>query len=360
MSGPTIALLVVGWIAGWLLAGRARTLAPAAAPGTPVNITVVVPARDEARRLPELLACLGELDRAPAEVLVIDDDSSDATADLARAAGARVIPASPPPGWTGKAWACQRGAEEATGDVLVFLDADTAPAPGAVDALAAAAAGGALVSAHPRHRVERAYEHLSAGPAVISTLGAGLGGPARYRWWRRPIAFGPAVAVRRDVYERIGGHASVRGEVAEDLALARVADRAGVPVHALLAGPLLRYRMYPEGLGSLVEGWSKNLAVGAGATPPLRLAATVAWVAAALQAAISLAGTSGWPALVAYVAFVAQFGVVARRVGRFGPVTTVAYPLVLIGFIALFLRSSVLVAARRSVPWRGRQVAVRT
>lgn len=363
VSTTTVALLLIGWSAGWMLAGRRHGLAAPAAGGRAPTVSVVVPARDEEARIPPLLAELRVLDPAPLEVLVVDDGSTDATAALAAAAGARVVGAEPPPGWTGKAWACQRGAAEASGEVLVFLDADTVPAPGAIDGLAAAALGGELVSAHPRHRVEHLYEHLSAGPAVIATLGAGLGGPPAHRWWRRPIAFGPAIAVRRDVYDRIGGHRAVRHEVAEDLALARVAADAGVPVRAVLAGDLISYRMYPEGVGSLVEGWSKNLATGAGTTPPVRLAATVAWVAAALQAAASAVGAvlgGGAPtAVAAYLLFVAQFHVLARRVGRFGWATSAAYPLVLAGFVGLFARSTFLTLRRGTVPWRGRQVAVR-
>ena len=358
-----MALLVAGWLAGWALAGRRHQLV-AGRGDAGARVSVIVPARDEEARLPDLLTALRALDPPPHEVLVVDDGSTDATAELATAAGARVIRVDPPAGWTGKAWACHRGAAEATGEILVFLDADTVPGAGTVQTLALAATGGELVSAHPAHRVEHAYERLSAGPAVISVLGAGTGGPPRHLWWRRPIAFGPAVAVRRDVYQRIGGHAAVRAEVAEDLALARVAAAAGVPVRALLGGDLISYRMYPEGLGSLVEGWSKNLATGAGVTPPLRLAATVIWVAAALQAAISTVGAIAWgaavPAIAAYLAFVVQFGVVARRLGRFGTATALAYPVVLAGFVALFARSTFLTLRGGTVPWRGRQVAVRT
>jgi 4,4'-diaponeurosporenoate glycosyltransferase len=364
VSIGTVALLVAGWCAGWLLAGRRHGLRAPVAGGPAPTVSVVVPARDEEARLPDLLQALRALDPRPHEVLVVDDGSTDATAELATAAGARAIRVDPPAGWTGKAWACHRGAAEATGEILVFLDADTVPGAGTVQALALAAAGGELVSAHPAHRVQHAYERLSAGPAVISVLGAGTGGAPRHLWWRRPIAFGPAVAVRREVYQRIGGHAAVRAEVAEDLALARVAAAADVPVRALLGGDLISYRMYPEGLGSLVEGWSKNLATGAGATPPLRLAATVVWVTAALQAAISAVGelvaTGFGPAVAGYLLFVGQFDVLARRVGRLGRATSVAYPVVLAGFVALFARSTYLTLRGGTVPWRGRQVAVRT
>ncbi|MEW1952783.1 glycosyltransferase [Terrabacter sp. NPDC080008] len=370
MGTASLALLIVGWLLGWLLGwalgwglAGSRPVLPTADSAVPARlpaprVSVVIPARNEVGRLPELLRCLAELDPAPGEVVVVDDESTDGTASLARAAGVRVIPSSPPPGWTGKAAACQRGADDSTGDVLVFLDADTAPAPGAVAALAAAARGGELVSAHPRHRVERPYEYLSMGPAVVTVLAGGLGASPRWRWWRKPIAFGPAIAVRRDAYERFGGHASVRGDLVEDLALARAADRAGVPVRALLAGEQISYRMYPEGPRSLLHGWGRNLARGAGATPLPRLAATVVWVVAALHAGLVLAVDPRLLSLLCYAGFAVQFGAVARCVGRFRPVAAALHPLALGAFVVLFCWSLVLVVHRRSVPWRGRRVEV--
>lgn len=364
MSFATPVLLVVGLLLGPLLAGRRRLL-PEARPAEALvaATSVVVPARDEAVRLPRLLEALAAADPAPLEVIVVDDGSTDATADLARRAGARVLTVEPPVGWTGKAWACQQGADAAVGDLVVFLDADTEPAPSFLAAVVADAADGALVSVQPHHRVERAYERLSAGPALVTLLGAGTGVAGPRRWWRRPIAFGPAVAIRRSAYDRLGGHAAVRGAVAEDLALAAAADRSGITVRSHLGGPLLGYRMYPEGVARLVEGWSKNLATGAGSTPPLRLAACVAWVAAALQAAWLVVVADGSDLLVAgaaYGLFAGQVAVVLRRVGRFGWLTSAVYVVPLIAFIALFARSLVLTARGAPVWWRGRQVAVRS
>lgn len=378
-------VLTGGWLLGWALLGRrhrldemassARRTAGAEGGGgassldgsTSVSdstsgsdVSVVIPARNEAERLPRLLAALAEADPAPTEVIVVDDGSTDATAHIARTAGARVIHVDPPDGWTGKAWACHSGAAVATGDVLVFFDADTEPAPEAVGLLAASARDGAFASVQPTHRVESWYERISAGPAMITALGAGIGPTPRGRFWRRPMAFGPAIAVRSDVYRRIGGHAAVRTEVAEDLALAREADAAGVPVRSALGEEHIRYRMYPEGIASLLEGWSKNLALGAGATPLLRLAAVVVWIAAALRAPMVLLSDPGLLPLAAFAAFVAQVGLVLHRIGRFGPATAVAYPLVLLAFVSLFVRSTALTARGRPVPWRGRLVRVRT
>ena len=359
MKRSAAALLGAGWVLGWLLAGPRRLLRSVAVPAALPSVSVIVPARDEQSRLPRLLAALAAARPAPDEVIVVDDGSSDDTAGIARRAGATVLTVAPPEGWSGKAWACHQGAMAATGDVLVFLDADTEPSPDAVALLAAAAEGGELVSVQPRHRVERPYEAVSIGPGLVTLLGAGTGGPPRWRWWRRPMAFGPAIAVRRDRYERFGGHGAAPARVAEDLALARAADRAGVAVRSYLGGDRLGYRMYPEGPGQLVEGWSKHLATGAGEVPPVRLVATVAWVAAVLRAAALAVADPGPATGLASVAFAVQFGVLARRLGRFGWVAPALHPLHLVAFLSLFARSVLLALVRGEAPWRGRQVPVR-
>ena len=363
MSTPLVVWLAAAWAAGWLVARRMRPLPPTTG-AAPATVSVVVPVRDEEERLPRLLACLAADPARHHQLVVVDDGSTDRTVEVARAGGAEVVHADPPPGWTGKSWACWTGAGVATGDVLVFLDADVEPAPGAVDALASAAGEhGGLVSVQPWHRLERAYERLSAHVNLVAVLGAGTGtsAPTGRSWWRAPAAFGPAMAVRRRDYLAMGGHGAVRGDVAEDLALARIAAAHGLPVSTWTGGTAFRFRMYPGGVRQLVEGWSKNLATGAVATPPLRLVALVAWITASLQAAW-LGGTAlvplSWAGLLAYAAFAVQAAVLLRRVGGFGLVTALAFPVPLLAFLALFVRSAVLTAVRRQVGWRGRTIPV--
>jgi 4,4'-diaponeurosporenoate glycosyltransferase len=362
VSGATAAVLAAGWILGWALAGRRHTLSGAAAPAG-ARVSVIVPARNEAGRLPRLLDSLAA-DLQPYEVLVVDDGSTDGTAAVARAAGVTVVRAERPVGWSGKAYACWAGAQAATGDLLVFLDADVEPAHGAVAALAAAAeSSGGLVSAHPVHRVGRPYELLSAGPGLVALLGAGTGDRPARRWWRRPMAFGPAMAIPAGAYRHVGGHRVVRGEIVDDVALAAAADRAGVPVRSLLGGPHFTYRMYPDGLAPLVQGWTKNLASGGASTPPLRLVAVAVWVTASLLVGPAVGGTiaagaSTVPAASAYLLFAAQFHVLARRVGRFG-VASLVFPLLMGMFVVLFTWSAALTFGRRQVRWRGRVLEVR-
>ena len=125
--------LVVRWLLGWALALRLPDL-PAGTPTRRQAVTVLIPARNEERTLPHLLAALARQQLQPEEVLVIDDHSSDSTAALVqRFAATSALPirvVQPPPlpdGWCGKTWALHHGVQATTTELLVFLDADTAP-----------------------------------------------------------------------------------------------------------------------------------------------------------------------------------------------------------------------------------------
>ncbi|MBK9922452.1 MAG: glycosyltransferase [Elusimicrobia bacterium] len=125
------------WLAGFWMLWRLAALPKGDAA---VDFSVIIPARDEARRLPALLESLQNQSLRPLEILVVDDHSTDGTTDVARRVGARVIASAPlPAGWRGKTWACQQGAREARGPWLLFLDADLRLLPGALARIAAAA-----------------------------------------------------------------------------------------------------------------------------------------------------------------------------------------------------------------------------
>jgi len=369
--------VLAGWLAGWWLGWRAPGLPPEPGPavgpdGSPdggPRVSVIIPARDEAHRLPALLAGLRAQNRPPDELIVVDDDSTDATASLASAAGAVVVHSGgPPPGWAGKPWACWQGARAATGEVLVFLDADTEPAPTFLARLLALhERRGGLVSVQPYHRMVRRTERLAAVFNVVSFVGVGAGIP----WRRRKIvgANGACLACHTDEYHRCGGHEAVRSAVVEDLALAEHFTDAGLPVTVLAGRDALAYRMYPEGLGRLIEGFGKNLASGANALPPTRMFLVVAWITALLAAggegvqavlgSVTGNGWPGWSAVAVYGAFAAQLGVLLHRLGNFGVTPALLHPVPAWFFVLVFSWSLVL-AARGEVRWKGRSVPIRT
>ncbi|HUF85209.1 MAG TPA: glycosyltransferase family 2 protein [Acidimicrobiia bacterium] len=360
------ALLAVTWVIGWLLFFRLPSL-PAAGPARERRVSVVIPARDEAAALPHLLAALDRQTTPAAEVVVVDDHSADDTGAVAFTAGAQVLPSPPlPEGWTGKASACWYGAHQTTGDVLVFLDADTEPAPGLLVRLVAELERRrGLVSVAPYHRMARAYERLSALFHAIAVMGIGAASA-------RPGAsvtgaFGPCLACTRADYTRIGGHEVVRSAVADDIALARVFRDAGLPVHVVAGREAIRYRLYPNGVRQLADGWSKNFAAGAGSTPIVRFLLVMAWVIglgtaaqvpfrAALTALAdwSYPGLLGW---VAYAAFAAQLGIMLRPLGNYSWAAPL-FPVPLAAWFVIFFRSIVWMV-RGTVRWKGRVVPVR-
>lgn len=236
-------------------------LRPSAVLPTPApTLAVIVPARNEAATLPRLLPSLLRQDYPSFEVLVVDDGSDDGTAAVAEAHGVRVISAGPlPSGWTGKPHACATGAAATHGEWLLFCDADTQHMPhGLRSAMAYVLENGAeSLSVFPRQLCETfweqlllpyAYQHFFAGVAS-----AAVNDPQR----PQSLLNGQYLLIRRDTYERVGGHAAVRGSVVEDVALGRVLKRASVRHQVARGEAIVQVRMY-TGLGAIVAGFAKN------------------------------------------------------------------------------------------------------
>jgi 4,4'-diaponeurosporenoate glycosyltransferase len=342
---------LTGWLSGWLLLWRMRPLdglSPGAMPRPAV--AVVVPARDEALSLPGLLGPLVAACHADDEVLVVDDHSSDGTAAVATAAGARVLAAPDlAAGWLGKPAACAAGAAATSAPVLVFVDADVRPPPDLLDrvAVAVAAAPNALVSVQPHHVTERVYEQASLLPGVIALMGVGRFAVVAGGGDRRPIAFGPVLAVRRDVYDASGGHAhpDVRGAVLEDVALARRIGRSEV----FTGRPDISFRMHPGGWREMVRGWTRSMVLGAAVGPWWAVLGVAAWVT-------SLAGGL-FATLLAYPLSAVQVWVLGRRAGTFRWWAPLVYPVLVVAFVVMVVRAMVLRVVGRGIVWKGRDVA---
>jgi dolichol-phosphate mannosyltransferase len=248
-------------VAARLARGRRRR-APlvAGAPSPAVGVSVVVPARDEERRLP---GCLAALARDPdvAETIVVDDRSADATAVVAARAGATVVRGAPlPDGWAGKAWALEQGLNAARGEIVVFLDADTRPEPGLMAALVGALDGADVVSAGPR---------FSCGGALEQSLHASMLATLVYRFGptdvdgfepspTRAVMNGQCVAVRAEALRAAGGWARVAGSLVEDVALARALRADGRRLRFVDAAALLEVRMY-DSAAETWRGWGRSL-----------------------------------------------------------------------------------------------------
>lgn len=363
---------MAGWALGWIAFGRPSFPLTGPVPSigarqraTPA-MSIVIPARDEQHTLPLLLSDLQDVRPAGSEVIVVDDASSDETGAVAERFPFVTVVRSeePPPGWFGKPWACQLGADQSSTPLLCFLDADVRLGDGALELMAREAQlRGGLVSVQPWHATRRPYEQASALFNVISVMGVGMGARLGGSAPHPTGAFGPAMMTMRADYDHVGGHASVAAEIVEDIALARAYRCHDREVSVLPGRGLVSYRMYPLGLRSLIEGWTKNFALGAIGTPLPVLVAVFAWLAAmgttvgyTLEA---LDGGIGWWGPVAvWAAFSFQLSSMFKVVGSFGRLTAIAFPLLLAVFFLVFFRSLWFTLVRRKVRWRGRTLAL--
>lgn len=255
-----------------LLRARPRLADLAPATEEPL-VSIVVPARNEARNIGACVATLLASGYANREIIVVDDGSGDGTREIAEALAertrddVRVIQASPlPDGWVGKPWACREGVRRARGELLLFTDADTRHDPDllerAVGALETERAD--LVSVLP------AYPARGFWPRVVLPhlwLVLRLRYPSAERVNRARTAAsvrvnGEFLLIRRGAYDSAGGHDAVRSEILSDLRLAqRVVERGG-RVFLAHGEELLDGRAYAS-LPEILEAWSKAVAVGA-------------------------------------------------------------------------------------------------
>ena len=358
-------------------ARRSPTLgdeSPTPPPDAP-RVAVVIPARDEARNIGACVRSVLATTYPALEVVVVDDHSRDATGEIARALAAadgrvRVL-ANPdlPDGWFGKQWACANGAAATTAGIILFADADTRHTPDLlVRTIAFMTRERADLLSVVGQQVMGSFWERLLQPQVFGLLAARFGGAGSVNRARRAadvIANGQCLVVRRTAYEALGGHAAVRDKVAEDLALAQRAFRAGLRVRAVVGLDQLSTRMY-ESLPELVRGWGKNVfaggrdavpfgALGRALFPLMLVAGPLFTLAPPIVLALSLAGVLGTAALVwsaiATALSLLWWGAV-YRVAREPAWYALLFPLG-----ALVLSYIVLTAIRRGsrVAWKGRE-----
>jgi hypothetical protein len=340
----------------------APRLENAGEPSALPRVSLLVPARDEAanlrRTLPRLLAA--EYPRL--EILLLDDRSTDGTADVAREIGRdhgalRILRGTePPPGWLGKNWACHQLSQAATGEVLIFCDADVDARPAAVRRTVAALQKhrADAVTAIPRQRLD-GWMQAAVVPLVAQLPVAAMLPLRLVPLIRSPslsMANGQWLAFTRAAYDAVGGHSAVRGEVVEDVALGRLVKARGHRLAVCVAATLLAVRMY-DGPATMREGFRKNLYPLLGGRP-LPFAAglallSIAWI---YPFAGALRGTA---AALVPLALLAAVRIASALLFRQGWRTVVLHPAGALLAVRLAVESW-RDHARGSVTWKGRGV----
>lgn len=376
----SIALAILPWllialVIGWRGRGSRHLNDESTAPPVPTpHVSVIIPARDEARNIARCLRSVLASTYPDFDVVVVDDHSTDGTGDLARAAAGGdprvrvIVPPPLPEGWFGKSWACATGAGATTGELLLFIDADTSLSSDLLVRLvnARATRDADLISIGGRQELGTFWERV-VQPQVFTMLLVRYGGTERVGSSRRAsdkIANGQCILVRRDVYASIGGHGAVRDKVAEDLMLAQTVFRAGKRVSLVLGLDQLSTRMYTS-LHELVQGWGKNIyAAGADTLPVgglagrillpfLLVAPTVLVLVPPVMTILTLVGVidiSAVPPAVATLVLMTGWGLIYAAFGV-SPLFGMLYPLGAAVLLYIVVKA---IGRGRRVAWKGR------
>lgn len=353
-----------------ILRSRAGIETKEPSPSMP-SLSIVVPARNEERQIERCVRSLLATRHPDFEVIAVDDQSTDATREILDRIAVEeprltVLGGGPlPGGWVGKSWALTQGTRVARGAWLLFTDADTVHDP-----LAAPSS--------QQWAIDRSYDVVSLLtdqetigiaerlflPTILFVILLGVGALDDINDPRKrgtAIFNGQYVLASRAAYTAVGGHAAVRGEIAEDLELARLFKRDG-RFRTFLGGAnaLVRTRMY-RSFAEIWRGFVKNFGIAArghaakaaagvallaGVSPLSPILLVVLLVDGAWSAAAALA------VAMAAVLAVAEYGM---RAMRFRAGSGLAVPLGLALTLAIFSTSLVLIAGRRGVEWRGRR-----
>ena len=319
-----------------------------------VVVSVIVPARNEEVCLASCLESLVTQTGIPYDLIVVDDASTDRTAEIARSFTNHVICAPPlPDNWTGKNNAMSAGAKTATGKWLLFTDADTVHNPGSLArAVAEAEEHGVELLSYSPEQEAGTFLEKAVMPVIFAELAATYP-PAKVRDPNCPIAAanGQYLMISRQAYEAVGGHTKIASDLLEDVAMARLVKGSGRKIWFRYGGDTVRTRMYRT-WSQMKEGWTKNLALVFNRPVARALALFLFW---AFSWTMFLFGAAGvlsdswkiayciWPLILMYARIArARF----RAVDNFAAIT-LGVPIASF----LLLRSA---TNRSRVAWKGR------
>ena len=261
-------------------------LRDADASGIAASVSVLVPARNEVAVIGSAVRSLLQQSYPCLELLILDDSSEDGTERAALEASdndnrLRIFKGRPiPGGWLAKNWACHQLAGEASGEIIVFADADVRWRPQALAALLRemGRSGADMLAIMPSQKTVSWAERLCV-PLMAFAIHAYLPAVAVHRtpYPLLAAANGQCIAFRRTAYNRLGGHASVRDSILDDIGLARRAKRAGLTLRMAEADGFITCRMYTD-WRTVREGYAKNILAGFGGAAGLIAATVFHWV----------------------------------------------------------------------------------
>lgn len=324
-------------------------------------ISIIFAARDEAEKLPAAIETMLDQDYPRFEVIAVNDRSKDTTPDILneieRSRRNLIVTNidSLPSGWLGKPHALVAGFEKSHGDWLVFTDADVHFAP-------------SLLSHAIALAIERGWDHLTLLAAIemrgfwekVAISYFGLGFVFGNEPWlasnprsTRYVGVGAFQLVRREAYEKSGGHARLRMDVIEDMKLGKLMKMAGFRSGVAVAQDMVRVRWH-AGVYNIVRGVTKNMFAAARYNVPLASVGIAVSLIMSVLPFLGLVFASGWARLLAGIAVGAAVAIHALMIWSTdaSPFYAVTHPLGALIFCWMMARSAIATLSRGGVVWR--------
>jgi glycosyltransferase involved in cell wall biosynthesis len=357
------AIILVVWVFAFartvLNLATVPRLSAATHPSRQPLVSIVIPARNEARVIEQTVRALLAQDYGALELIVVNDRSTDDTGAIVRSIDdprLTVIDGEEPPaGWLGKPWALHQGSGLARGELLLFVDADLIYAPAALRAAVAEleASGVAMLTLFPRFEMRGFAENalmpmlpftvFSVMPFWLSNrstiVGLALGG-------------GSGNLIRREALDMTRRFEPLSRAVVDDIALARMLRRKGLPTRVARADELISVRMY-HGAREIIEGFSKNIFFVMGGS--LFLGALMLMLMFLFHLLPYMLAVTGDIIGVATVVLISVTRLVLFRSLRYRLDNAFfLHPIMVLGWTWIFVRSMWITGVRGEVRWRGR------
>ena len=327
-----------------------------------MKISVIIPARNEEENLPNILQDLNNQTVKVHEIICVDDSSEDNTPVIIKEYGAKGISVKElPSGWKGKTWACQNGANAASGSILLFIDADVRLANTAVESLLSRyVIYQSPISVQPYHKMKKQHEYFSLFFNLIeiaSTAMCFLRSKKTYGF------FGPVFMISKDLFDKHGGYTVVKDHVIEDFSLGNYYNSKGIKIDLFAGAKEINFRMYPKSFSCVFEAWSRNFSSGSFSTKFWLLLMIICWVACLTAIPIELVRAISSVNIFSLLIISAIYFVnaifiyrIAKSIGSYPVYVCLFYPVYLLAFHIIFLYSLLGTYIFKSTTWKGRKL----
>ncbi|MDI6453757.1 glycosyltransferase [Peloplasma aerotolerans] len=361
MNWYSISLVVAGFLSSFYLYYRIPLLKLKTPTQKIPKISIIIPCRNEELSIGLLLNDLFNQSMPIHEIIVVDDGSTDQTGEIIDQFNVKKITVTEKnKEYVGKSWAIETGSFAATGELLLFLDADVRLSKDALMSLVALyEENHHIITVLPYHETKKHYEQFSIPFNLIS-----IAANHTSTLFPKSIGcFGPCILIERKIYEDIGRHHDIRKSIIEDISLGILLHQKGYAFDGYSGNKIISYRMYPEDYKSLYYGWTKNIAFGALSIPILLGLTVFLFVSSILATMLELTLnfiTFNLVNVIIYSAFyliwMVRLYYISHQIGKFKLWPFLLLPITFGHFLFVFVVSFIKKIFKLSVKWKGRSI----